>query len=57
MAPASSPPGCRPRTGGSAPILLHVWRNVGHSRATEDVAIVENTEWLAFAMKVPGLEP
>ncbi|ALL79278.1 hypothetical protein AD006_28560 (plasmid) [Pseudonocardia sp. EC080610-09] len=44
--------------GGGAPVLLHVWRNVGHGWATDkDVAIVENTEWLAFAMKVLGLEP
>ncbi|WP_255567052.1 hypothetical protein [Pseudonocardia sp. KRD291] len=33
-------------------------RVTGHGWATDkDVALTENTEWPAFAMKVLGLEP
>jgi prolyl oligopeptidase len=40
---------------GDAPILLHVWKNVGHGWATEEsIALDQNTEWLAFAMKTLG---
>ncbi len=45
-------------TAGAAPILLRIWRNVGHGWATDkDIALTENTEWLAFAMKQLGLHP
>jgi prolyl oligopeptidase len=41
---------------GDAPILLHVWENVGHGWATdEDVAVAEHTEWLAFTLRHLGL--
>jgi prolyl oligopeptidase len=40
---------------GEAPILLHVWKNVGHGWATEkSIALDQNTEWLAFVMKTLG---
>lgn len=40
---------------GDAPILLHVWKNVGHGWATEkSIALDQNTEWLAFVMKTLG---
>ena len=43
---------------GPAPVLLRIWRNVGHGWATDkEVALTENTEWLAFAMKVLGMRP
>jgi prolyl oligopeptidase len=45
-------------TAGPAPVLLRIWRNVGHGWATDkEVALTENTEWLAFAMKVLGMRP
>lgn len=45
-------------TAGAAPVLLRIWRNVGHGWATDkDVALTENTEWLAFAMKQLGMQP
>jgi len=45
-------------TAGPAPVLLRIWRNVGHGWATDkDIALTENTEWLAFAMKQLGLQP
>ncbi|WP_165191512.1 prolyl oligopeptidase family serine peptidase [Caulobacter soli] len=44
--------------GGDAPILVHIWENVGHGWATpKDIQIEENTEWLAFAMQCLGLTP
>lgn len=44
-------------TASKAPVLLHVWENVGHGRATDkSVAIAQNTEWLAFVMRHLGLE-
>jgi len=43
-------------TSGSAPILLHVWENVGHGWATDkDVAVTEHTEWLAFTLRHLGV--
>lgn len=45
-------------TAGPAPVLLRIWRDVGHGWATDkEVALTENTEWLAFAMKVLGMRP
>jgi len=42
--------------GGEAPILLHVWENVGHGWATEkSIALDQTTEWLAFVMKALGM--
>jgi prolyl oligopeptidase len=42
-------------TSGSAPILLHVWENVGHGWATDkSIAVTEHTEWLAFALRHLG---
>jgi prolyl oligopeptidase len=44
-------------SAGSAPILLHVWENVGHGWATDkNVAVNEHTEWLAFTLRHLGLE-
>ncbi|ANY06155.1 prolyl oligopeptidase family serine peptidase [Pseudonocardia sp. HH130630-07] len=43
---------------GDAPILLHVWENVGHGWATAaDVALEQSTEWLAFVCQRLGIEP
>jgi prolyl oligopeptidase len=43
---------------GDAPILVHVWENVGHGAATpKAVQIEENTEWLAFVMQQLDLVP
>lgn len=43
-------------TTGSAPILLHVWENVGHGWATDkNIAVNQNTEWLAFTLRHLGL--
>ncbi|WP_052744411.1 prolyl oligopeptidase family serine peptidase [Streptomyces odonnellii] len=45
-------------TSGDAPILVHVWRNVGHGWATDaETALTEHTEWLAFTMKILGMRP
>jgi len=42
---------------GSAPILLHVWENVGHGWATDkNVAVNEHAEWLAFTLRHLGVE-
>jgi prolyl oligopeptidase len=39
-----------------APVLLHVWDNVGHGFATEaSIALEQNTEWLAFVLKTLGM--
>jgi prolyl oligopeptidase len=44
--------------GGDAPILLHVWNNVGHGWATaSDVQVEESAEWLAFVMQQLGMTP
>lgn len=43
---------------GEAPILLHIWENVGQGPATaKDVQVEQNTEWLAFAFQAFGLAP
>jgi hypothetical protein len=45
-------------TAGPAPVLLRIWRDVGLGWATDkDIALTENTEWLAFAMEQLGLLP
>jgi len=45
-------------SAGEAPILLHVWENVGHGWATDkSVAVSEHAEWLAFAMRHLSLTP
>jgi prolyl oligopeptidase len=45
-------------TAGPAPVLVRIWRDVGHGWATDkEIALTENTEWLAFAMKVLGMRP
>jgi prolyl oligopeptidase len=45
-------------TAGPAPVMLRIWRDVGHGWATDkEIALTENTEWLAFAMKVLGMRP
>lgn len=44
-------------TAGSAPVVLHVWENVGHGGATDrNVAIDELTEWLAFVLRHLGVD-
>jgi prolyl oligopeptidase len=43
-------------TAGSAPILVHVWENVGHGWATDKTtAVTECTEWLAFTLRHLGV--
>ncbi|WP_163505234.1 prolyl oligopeptidase family serine peptidase [Fodinicola acaciae] len=43
-------------TAGPNPVLLRVWRDVGHGWATDrEVAITEHTSWLAFVMKRFGM--
>jgi prolyl oligopeptidase len=43
---------------GEAPILVHIWTNVGHGWATaKDVQIEESTEWLGFVMQQLGMTP
>ncbi|MDP6970402.1 MAG: prolyl oligopeptidase family serine peptidase [Pseudomonadales bacterium] len=40
------------------PVLMHVWENVGHGWATDDViTLEEKTEGLAFIMQHTGLTP
>jgi prolyl oligopeptidase len=44
--------------GGPAPILVHIWENVGHGWATaKNVQIEQNAEWLAFVMQNLGMTP
>lgn len=44
-------------TSGTAPILLHVWENVGHGWATDkNIAVTEHAEWLAFVLREFGVE-
>jgi prolyl oligopeptidase len=44
-------------TAGAAPILLHVWENVGHGWATDkNIAVTEHSEWLAFTARHLGVE-
>lgn len=41
---------------GDTPVLVRIWDNVGHGWATDkEVALVENTEWLAFVMRRLGM--
>ncbi|MFI6483482.1 prolyl oligopeptidase family serine peptidase [Nonomuraea sp. NPDC050663] len=41
---------------GPAPILVHVFENAGHGAATgHDVAVEQDTEWLAFLIRSLGL--
>ncbi|MEV4257767.1 prolyl oligopeptidase family serine peptidase [Spirillospora sp. NPDC049652] len=41
---------------GDAPILLHVFEDAGHGAATgHDVAVEQDTEWLAFLVRSFGL--
>jgi prolyl oligopeptidase len=41
---------------GDAPILVHIWSNVGHGAATaKHIEIEEQTEWLAFVMQQLGM--
>jgi prolyl oligopeptidase len=43
---------------GDAPVLLHIWENVGHGWATtKDIQIQQSTEWLAFTMQQLGMVP
>jgi prolyl oligopeptidase len=43
---------------GRAPILLHVWEGAGHGWATsQEVAVSEYTEWLAFTFRHLGVVP
>jgi prolyl oligopeptidase len=43
-------------TAGSAPILVHIWENVGHGWATDkSIAVTEHTEWLAFTLRHLGV--
>jgi prolyl oligopeptidase len=43
-------------TAGDAPILVHVWEDVGHGWATAaDIAVTQHTEWLAFALRHLGV--
>jgi prolyl oligopeptidase len=43
-------------TSSDAPVLLHVWDDVGHGGATDpDVTMNQQTEWLAFTMRQLGL--
>ncbi len=45
-------------SAGNAPILLHIWENVGHGWATDEaIAIEEHTEYLSFIMQHTGLDP
>ncbi|MFC9251925.1 prolyl oligopeptidase family serine peptidase [Amycolatopsis thailandensis] len=45
-------------TAGANPVLVKIWRNVGHGWATDkEVAIEEHTSWLAFVMKILGMTP
>ncbi|MES2496001.1 MAG: prolyl oligopeptidase family serine peptidase [Pseudomonadota bacterium] len=43
---------------GDAPVLVHIWENVGHGSATaKDVQIEQNCEWLGFVMQQLALTP
>jgi prolyl oligopeptidase len=42
--------------GGDAPILVHIWNDVGNGWATaRDIQVEENTEWLGFVMQQLGM--
>lgn len=44
-------------SSGRAPILMHVWENVGHGWATDkEISITENSEWLAFVLRELGVD-
>jgi prolyl oligopeptidase len=44
-------------TAGGAPILLHVWQNVGHGWATDkNIEVNEHSEWLAFTLRHLGVD-
>jgi prolyl oligopeptidase len=43
---------------GEAPILVHIWSNVGHGWATaKDVQIEQTSEWIGFVMQQCGMTP
>lgn len=43
---------------GDAPVLLHVWENVGHGWATgKQVTVDQTTEWLGFVLDRLGMRP
>jgi prolyl oligopeptidase len=43
---------------GDAPILLHIWENVGHGDATaRQILVAETAEWLAFVMQHLSMKP
>jgi len=43
-------------TTSGLPVLLRVWRNVGHGWATaKDVEVAQHTQWLAFVMDQLGM--
>jgi prolyl oligopeptidase len=43
-------------SSGAAPVLLHVWENVGHGFATDrNIAVLQNAEWLAFTLQQLGV--
>ncbi|MFC9249779.1 prolyl oligopeptidase family serine peptidase [Amycolatopsis thailandensis] len=43
-------------TASDKPVLCRIWRDVGHGWATDrEIAVTENAETLAFAMKVIGM--
>jgi prolyl oligopeptidase len=43
-------------SSGDAPVLLHVWENVGHGWATaRKLAVLQHTEWLAFTLRHLGV--
>jgi prolyl oligopeptidase len=45
-------------TRGDAPVLIRIWENTGHGWATDkEIALVQNTEWLAFVMRHLELSP
>jgi prolyl oligopeptidase len=44
-------------SASNAPVLLHVWENIGHGWATDKrTAVLEHTEWLAFILRELGVE-
>lgn len=45
-------------TGGDSPVFVRIWRNSGHGWATDkELALVQETEWLAFVFKTLGMVP
>jgi prolyl oligopeptidase len=44
-------------SAGVAPILIHIWENVGHGWATDrNIAVLEHAEWLAFVLRELGVD-